>query len=247
MVSYFIFSFFIQLFTLVFFIIVPVQFTNLFIAFIYNERCYLRTQFYNDNSILFFQIRQQFHSGKVVKLSFFQVYAGSLTFSFFTIEIEEETTSPIFAAQVSNQTEENLYIFTFLKGKWHAHAHSESPSSAELQSDGWKSKSNKIGILWRRVQTSIHFHPPLFLPGQLSLSLSLNSFCHFNLTLVSWWILEKNDDGRPTLVLDSTIFHPQGGGQPSDKGSVSSAHFNFIVEDVRSKGKIVCLSPNFLL
>lgn len=48
-----------------------------------------------------------------------------------------------------------------------------------------------------------------------------------------------NDDGRPTLVLDSTIFHPQGGGQPSDKGSVSSAHFNFIVEDVRSKGKIV--------
>lgn len=61
--------------------IVPVQFTSLFIAFIYNEQCYLQTQFYNDNSILFFQIRQQFHSGKVVKLSFFQVYAGLSIFA----------------------------------------------------------------------------------------------------------------------------------------------------------------------
>ncbi|KAL8486260.1 hypothetical protein ACS0TY_023099 [Phlomoides rotata] len=48
-----------------------------------------------------------------------------------------------------------------------------------------------------------------------------------------------NDDGRQTLVLDSTIFHPQGGGQPSDKGSISNPQFNFIVEDVRAKDKIV--------
>ncbi|KAK4388445.1 Alanyl-tRNA editing protein AlaX-L [Sesamum angolense] len=48
-----------------------------------------------------------------------------------------------------------------------------------------------------------------------------------------------NEDGRRTLVLDSTIFHPQGGGQPSDKGSISNPQFNFIVEDVRSKDKIV--------
>ncbi|KAL2244144.1 UNVERIFIED_CONTAM: Alanyl-tRNA editing protein AlaX-L [Sesamum indicum] len=48
-----------------------------------------------------------------------------------------------------------------------------------------------------------------------------------------------NEDGRQTLVLDSTIFHPQGGGQPSDKGSISNPLFKFIVEDVRSKDKIV--------
>ncbi|KAL3641979.1 hypothetical protein CASFOL_012794 [Castilleja foliolosa] len=48
-----------------------------------------------------------------------------------------------------------------------------------------------------------------------------------------------NEDGRQTLVLDSTIFHPQGGGQPSDKGFISNPHFNFVVEDVRSKDKIV--------
>ncbi|XP_047963418.1 alanine--tRNA ligase [Salvia hispanica] len=48
-----------------------------------------------------------------------------------------------------------------------------------------------------------------------------------------------SDDGRQTLVLDSTIFHPQGGGQPSDKGYISSTHLTFLVEDVRSKDKIV--------
>lgn len=55
-----------------------------------------------------------------------------------------------------------------------------------------------------------------------------------------------NDDGRQNLVLDSTIFHPQGGGQPSDKGSISCAQFNFIVEDVRSKGNIVHHYGRFL-
>ncbi|KAL3829372.1 hypothetical protein ACJIZ3_018174 [Penstemon smallii] len=49
----------------------------------------------------------------------------------------------------------------------------------------------------------------------------------------------NEDDGRQTLILDSTVFHPQGGGQPSDTGSISNSHFNFIVQDVRSKDKIV--------
>ncbi|KAG8372950.1 hypothetical protein BUALT_Bualt12G0120300 [Buddleja alternifolia] len=57
-----------------------------------------------------------------------------------------------------------------------------------------------------------------------------------NATLLSSFL---NDDGRQTLVLDSTIFHPQGGGQPSDKGSISGPNFNFFVEDVRIKDKIV--------
>ncbi|XP_051152802.1 uncharacterized protein LOC127266567 isoform X1 [Andrographis paniculata] len=48
-----------------------------------------------------------------------------------------------------------------------------------------------------------------------------------------------NDQGTQTLVLDSTIFHPQGGGQPSDKGFISNPLFTFVVEDVRSKDQIV--------
>uniref|UniRef100_A0A7N0UMZ6 Threonyl/alanyl tRNA synthetase SAD domain-containing protein n=1 Tax=Kalanchoe fedtschenkoi TaxID=63787 RepID=A0A7N0UMZ6_KALFE len=51
----------------------------------------------------------------------------------------------------------------------------------------------------------------------------------------------QEGDGRQALILDSTIFHPQGGGQPSDTGLISSADdsFKFVVEDVRSKGGIV--------
>lgn len=47
----------------------------------------------------------------------------------------------------------------------------------------------------------------------------------------------KGEDGRLAVVLESTIFHPQGGGQPSDIGfiSVPEFDFKFIVEDVRSK------------
>ncbi|CAA0834820.1 Unknown protein [Striga hermonthica] len=55
-------------------------------------------------------------------------------------------------------------------------------------------------------------------------------------TILSYFL---NEDGRHTIILDSTIFHPQGGGQPSDKGFISCRLFNFIVEDVRSKDKIV--------
>ncbi|KAJ0774741.1 putative alanine--tRNA ligase [Helianthus annuus] len=50
------------------------------------------------------------------------------------------------------------------------------------------------------------------------------------------------DDGRHVLILDSTVFHPQGGGQPSDTGfitDVSSSRFNFIVQDVRSRNAVV--------
>lgn len=51
----------------------------------------------------------------------------------------------------------------------------------------------------------------------------------------------KGDDGRRALILESTIFHPQGGGQPSDTGFiiVADSDFKFIVQDVRSRDRIV--------
>ncbi|GAB2276385.1 hypothetical protein Dimus_011113 [Dionaea muscipula] len=58
-------------------------------------------------------------------------------------------------------------------------------------------------------------------------------------TLLSY-IQEEN--GRRALILDSTIFHPQGGGQPADIGFItfsSDYPFRFVVDDVRSKDGIV--------
>ncbi|KAH0459344.1 hypothetical protein IEQ34_012158 [Dendrobium chrysotoxum] len=46
-------------------------------------------------------------------------------------------------------------------------------------------------------------------------------------------------DGRLAMILDSTIFHPQGGGQPADKGVICSSGFRFVVEDVRSNDGVV--------
>ncbi|KAG2322562.1 hypothetical protein Bca52824_015775 [Brassica carinata] len=53
--------------------------------------------------------------------------------------------------------------------------------------------------------------------------------------------LLKAEDGRTALILDSTVFHPQGGGQPSDTGLIEFAgsDFKFSVQDVRSKDGIV--------
>ncbi|EXC44977.1 Alanine--tRNA ligase [Morus notabilis] len=51
----------------------------------------------------------------------------------------------------------------------------------------------------------------------------------------------KGDDGRHALVLDRTVFHPQGGGQPADLGfiAIADSDFKFVVQDVRSKDGIV--------
>ncbi|ONK78649.1 uncharacterized protein A4U43_C02F21010 [Asparagus officinalis] len=53
--------------------------------------------------------------------------------------------------------------------------------------------------------------------------------------------LHQSEDGRSALILESTIFHPQGGGQPADTGSISnpSSGFKFVVEDVRLKDGLV--------
>ncbi|XP_047336196.1 alanine--tRNA ligase [Impatiens glandulifera] len=49
----------------------------------------------------------------------------------------------------------------------------------------------------------------------------------------------QDDEGRFVLTLESTIFHPQGGGQPFDTGFIefptASSIPKFIVNDVRSK------------
>ncbi|XP_022722458.1 uncharacterized protein LOC111279710 [Durio zibethinus] len=51
----------------------------------------------------------------------------------------------------------------------------------------------------------------------------------------------KGDDGRKALILDSTVFHPQGGGQPSDTGfiCITDSNLRFCVQDVRSKDGVV--------
>lgn len=51
----------------------------------------------------------------------------------------------------------------------------------------------------------------------------------------------KSDDGKRALILDSTVFHPQGGGQPADTGFICFADsgLRFCVQDVRLKDGVV--------
>ena len=49
----------------------------------------------------------------------------------------------------------------------------------------------------------------------------------------------QQDDQRQALVLDQTIFYPQGGGQPYDQGTITSESGSFTVEEVRFKEGIV--------
>ncbi|KAL5996068.1 hypothetical protein ACLOJK_026141 [Asimina triloba] len=56
------------------------------------------------------------------------------------------------------------------------------------------------------------------------------------------------EDGRAALIFDSTIFHPQGGGQPFDTGFVTNpgAAWKFVVEDVRLKDGVVSVASQLL-
>ncbi len=47
------------------------------------------------------------------------------------------------------------------------------------------------------------------------------------------------EDARSIIILDQTIFYPQGGGQPYDKGALENKSGKFIVEEVRFVDGIV--------
>nr|CAB3472449.1 unnamed protein product [Digitaria exilis] len=51
--------------------------------------------------------------------------------------------------------------------------------------------------------------------------------------------VHQEEGGRVAVVLDATVFHPQGGGQPADTGVISAAGARFLVEDVRAKDGLV--------
>ncbi|KAL6848279.1 hypothetical protein ACP4OV_022407 [Aristida adscensionis] len=51
--------------------------------------------------------------------------------------------------------------------------------------------------------------------------------------------VHKEENGRRTVVLDATVFHPQGGGQPADTGAISAGGARFLVEDARMKDGVV--------
>lgn len=49
----------------------------------------------------------------------------------------------------------------------------------------------------------------------------------------------SEENGRSVVLLDQTIFYPQGGGQPYDKGIIESSSGNFFIEEVRFVDGIV--------
>jgi Ser-tRNA(Ala) deacylase AlaX len=42
-----------------------------------------------------------------------------------------------------------------------------------------------------------------------------------------------SEDGRVVIILDQTLFYPQGGGQPCDQGVIESSAGKFLVDEVR--------------
>ncbi len=51
--------------------------------------------------------------------------------------------------------------------------------------------------------------------------------------------VEDLDDGRTAVVLDETVFYPQGGGQPADTGVLEGTDARFEVRDVRLREGVV--------
>lgn len=43
----------------------------------------------------------------------------------------------------------------------------------------------------------------------------------------------ESKDGKEVVILDQTVFYPQGGGQPYDRGEIYNEDTKFIVEEVR--------------
>ncbi len=49
----------------------------------------------------------------------------------------------------------------------------------------------------------------------------------------------KDEEGKTVVILDQTIFYPQGGGQPYYTGTISNSDKKFLVEEVRFVDGIV--------
>jgi Ser-tRNA(Ala) deacylase AlaX len=49
----------------------------------------------------------------------------------------------------------------------------------------------------------------------------------------AWVVSITQAEGRDVIVLDQTVFYPQGGGQPYDTGMIESAGGKFLVQEVR--------------
>ncbi|CAI2377322.1 unnamed protein product [Moneuplotes crassus] len=54
-------------------------------------------------------------------------------------------------------------------------------------------------------------------------------------------VLQVNqlDSGKYEVIVDRTIFHPQGGGQPNDEGVIKSDDAEFTVEDIKLNGDYI--------
>lgn len=53
------------------------------------------------------------------------------------------------------------------------------------------------------------------------------------LTCIGTVVNIKNEDEKVTIILDQTVFYPQGGGQPFDNGIIKSESATFNVSEVR--------------
>src|SRR5436189_1699477 len=51
--------------------------------------------------------------------------------------------------------------------------------------------------------------------------------------------IDTTPEGKTFVMLDKTIFYPQGGGQPYDKGTITSENNTFTVNEVRFKDGFV--------
>ena len=57
--------------------------------------------------------------------------------------------------------------------------------------------------------------------------------------------VSTDDKVRTVIILDQTIFYPQGGGQPYDTGTIKNATATFVVEEVRFVEGLVRHSGHF--
>ncbi len=68
----------------------------------------------------------------------------------------------------------------------------------------------------------------------------------FNLLELETKVMEvNNEDGRDIIILEETVFYPQGGGQPYDQGIIESSSGKFLVIEVRFIDGIVKHIGNF--